>query len=91
MVMKLDMDRLREEVDRLDRQMIKLLCRRFRMVQDIAGIKQRAGLRINDRTREREIIENCKSASKGRLDERFIEQLMRLILTQSKNIQRRRK
>lgn len=85
------LDELRKEIDKVDRQVIRLLCRRFRMVRNIAGIKRGVGLKINDKAREREIIENCKSASDGSLDEKFIEKLMHLILTKSKSIQRHRK
>lgn len=47
----------REEIDRIDREMADLFCRRMRAVQDVAEYKKSQGLPVLDAAREREVIE----------------------------------
>lgn len=47
----------REEIDRIDREMAELFCRRLRAVQDVAAYKKSRGLPVLDAAREREVIE----------------------------------
>ncbi len=82
---------LREEIDKIDREIIELLCRRFAIAEDIASLKRETGADIEDNEREGGIIKNCKEKSRGELDEAFIEELMRLIISESKRIQKKTK
>jgi chorismate mutase len=82
----MDLEKLRKEIDEIDRSIIRLLCRRFQIARDIAKIKKKAGLDIEDNQREKDIIENCKREAKD-LDEAFVEDLMRLVISHSKKIQ----
>ena len=84
-----NLKKLRKKIDSIDRKIIHLLCRRFEAVGEIAEVKRNLGLSVNDETRDREVIQNCKRAAKG-LDEEFVEKLAKLILKQSKKIQSRR-
>lgn|GEM_PF-1266703 len=83
---RMKLQEMREEIDEIDRKIIKLLERRFQIVNEIAKLKRELGLRIEDNEREASIIENCKKSSKE-LDEEFIEELMRLVISHSKKIQ----
>jgi 3-dehydroquinate synthase len=47
----------REEINRIDREMADLFCRRMRAVQDVAEYKKSQGLPVLDAAREREVIE----------------------------------
>ncbi len=49
------------------------------------------GINIEDNEREGGIIKNCKEKSRGELDEVFVEELMRLIISESKKIQEKTK
>ncbi len=82
---------LREEIDRIDREIIELLCQRFEIAEDIARLKRETGIDIEDNEREEDIIKNCKEKSGGKLDEAFVEDLMRLIISESKKIQEKTK
>lgn len=77
---------LRDEIDGIDREIIELLRRRFRTAEDIARLKEETGIDIEDSERESDIIEKCKAMS-GELDETFIEELMRLVISESKKVQ----
>lgn len=82
---------LREEIDRIDREIIGLLCRRFGIAEDIARLKKETDIDIVDSERESDIIKNCKDESGGELSETFVEKLMRLIISESKKIQEKTK
>ena len=49
----------REEIDRIDREMADLFCRRLRAVQDVAAYKKSRGLPVLDPAREREVVARC--------------------------------
>ena len=46
----------REEINRIDREMAELFCRRLRAVQDVAAYKKKCGLPVYDPKRESEVI-----------------------------------
>lgn len=79
---------LREEIDDIDRRIIRLLCRRFEVAGRIAGAKKALGADIEDAEREKDVLANCRSEAEGALDEDFIEKFTELVLEQSKKIQR---
>ncbi len=85
------MDELRGEIDALDSKIIEILCERFEIVKQIADAKKELRSKIEDDAREREVLERCKDAAGGRLDEGFIEELTSMILSYSKKIQRMRR
>lgn len=78
---------LREEIDKIDREIIGLLCKRLGIVESVASLKRETGIDIEDNEREEDIIKNCKERGGGKLDETFIEDIMRLIISESKRIQ----
>ena len=78
---------LREEIDRIDREIIGLIYKRFKVAEAIVKLKRESGIDIEDNEREAEIIKNCKETGRGELDEGFVEKLMRLIISESKRIQ----
>jgi len=79
---------LREEIDDIDRRIIRLLCKRFEVVGRIAGVKKALEADIEDAEREKDVLANCRSEAEGTLDEDFIEKFTELVLEQSKKIQR---
>ncbi len=89
----MELDKLRDRrdrIDRIDEEIIDLLARRFQESKDIAEIKRGFHIEIEDERREKDVIRNCKEAAGGRpgLDDEFIERLMGLILSKSKEVQR---
>ncbi|MGQ9825592.1 MAG: prephenate dehydratase domain-containing protein, partial [Desulfotomaculales bacterium] len=71
---------VREEIDRLDEQIVRLLGRRTRLAKKIGGLKQ--GARIRDRKREEEIIRRVrKIAAEEGLDESFVVRIYRQLFT----------
>jgi chorismate mutase len=77
---------LRKEIDTIDGKMIKLLEKRFEKSREIGKIKRENGFEIEDRQREKEIVEKRISSSK--LSREFIINLFDLIFKESKIIQK---
>jgi chorismate mutase len=76
----------RKEIDRIDGKMIKLFEKRFEISREIGEIKRENGFEVEDRQREKEIIEN--RARNSRLSKEFITNLFDLIFKESKTIQK---
>lgn len=81
---------LRDEIDRVDRELIKLVARRLHGSVEIAKIKAKKGLEMRSPDREKELIEEAVTdgAALG-VDREYIENLMNLVLTHSRAAQRR--
>jgi len=79
---------LREEIDHIDHQILKLLCKRNAVVERIAGVKRTAQVGIRDYKRERELLEDRGSLGEASgLQREVIESLFRVILWASRDCQ----
>ncbi len=85
------LSKLRSEIDRIDREIIGLLRRRFEIVGEVAKLKKETNTGIEDSEREAQIIENTKREGRGEIDEAFLEQLIRMIIEESKKVQEQEK
>ena len=81
---------LRDEIDRIDRQLVTLIGRRLHSSVEIARIKAIKGLPIRSPEREEELIDEARAdaASVG-VDPGYVEELMRLVLHHSRAAQQR--
>jgi prephenate dehydratase len=76
----LQLRQVREEIDRVDEQIVRLLGRRTRLAKKIGGLKK--GARLRDRTREEEIIRRVRRiAAEEGLDESFVVRIYRQLFT----------
>ncbi len=83
---------LRKKIDRVDRQLLKLLTRRQALAKQIARHKKRSGLPLADRGREKLLLQKLKrQAKKAGLSPSFIARLFREILQESRQAQRETK
>ena len=79
---------LRQQIDQIDRKIIKLLAERMDLVKEIAKFKKTSELRIQDKKREQEVLKNLKEFGKTKkLSPKFIEEVYKKILTESRRIQ----
>jgi len=87
---KLGIPSLRDEIDRVDRELIKLVARRLHSSVEIAKIKAVKGFDMRSPAREKELIEEAVAdgAALG-IDREYVENLMNLVLTHSRAAQRR--
>ena len=81
---------LRDEIDRVDRELIKLVARRLHSSVEIAKIKSVRGLEMRSPDREAELIEEAVQDGEALgVDRAYIEDLMRTVLEHSRAAQRR--
>ena len=79
---------LRDEIDRIDRELIKLVGLRLRSSIDIARMKAVRGLAIRSPAREEELIAEARDdAMAAEIDPDYAEELMRLVLRHSRAAQ----
>ncbi|MFQ5801164.1 MAG: chorismate mutase [Candidatus Hydrothermarchaeales archaeon] len=80
---------LRAEMDRIDAEIVELLKKRFRKAELIGEKKRLLHLKVEDKERDKEVLENYERSADGELEEGFIESLVELILKYSKEVQKR--
>jgi chorismate mutase-like protein len=81
---------LRDEIDRIDRELLKLIARRLKGSVDIGQLKALRGLPMESPSREAELIAEARSDAEAiGLDPDYIEDLMRVVLEHSKAAQER--
>ena len=84
----MDIDDWRDEIDRLDEQLVKLLNARSQCAIELGRIKRELGLAIYSPDREKEVIAHVTSINNGPLDRRAIRRLFERIIDESRSIER---
>jgi chorismate mutase len=84
-----DLERIRAGIDGVDNGLVELLARRRKLVLELAKIKKALDLPIYDRRREDALFERVKKWGAAHdLDEEFVEIVFRVIVMNSKAVQR---
>ena len=84
---KSDLQRLRQEIDDLDNQMLRLLNQRMLLVEEIAALKNKSGRGAMDLDREQAIFRRLASQNKGPLAWGAVKKIFGEILAASRDIQ----
>ena len=81
---------MRDEIDRIDRQVIRLLSRRLRNSVDIGRLKAQRDLAMRSPEREAELIaEMREEATDGGMEPDYAQELVEVVLRHSRAAQRR--
>ena len=88
----MDLKKIREETDILDKELIEIISKRFKLSKKAAEFKIKNHLPVEDKKREEEIIKDRynKLKSNGFDDLDFTSSLFNLIMKKSKDIQNKR-
>jgi chorismate mutase len=78
----------RDEIDRLDEQLVKLLNARSQCAIELGRIKRELGLAIYSPDRERDVIAHVTSINPGPLDRTAVRRLFERIIDESRRIER---
>jgi chorismate mutase len=78
----------RDEIDRLDEQLVKLLNARSQCAIELGRIKRGLGLAIYSPDREREVIAHVTGINHGPLDGDAVRRLFERIIDESRSIER---
>ncbi len=82
---------LRKEIDETDRELARLIRKRFAIADKIAEHKEKAGMPVLDLEREQEVIGRVKAIARQEgIDEVATESIFREIIAQSRKRQLRR-
>ena len=82
----MNIDLIRENIDKIDQQILKLLDNRMQQAVMVRKFKEKA----EDKTREQEVLKKVAAianASHSLLDPVFVEKLYKIIIEESKRIQ----
>ncbi len=83
-----ELKQLREQIDRIDGQILKLLNQRAEVVLKVAGAKSREKLELYDPLREEEICQRLERESKGPFPGQAIRPVFREIISASLSLQK---
>jgi len=84
----MDIDDWRDEIDRLDEQLVTLLNARSQCAIELGRIKREMGLAIYSPDREREVIAHVTGINHGPLDRFAVRRLFERIIDESRRIER---
>lgn len=80
---------LRKKIDQIDDQLVQLVAKRMKIVNKVKNYKKRRNLAITDKNREEQIINRLKlKAKKLNVSIKLIEKIIRLIINESKKLQK---
>jgi chorismate mutase len=86
----LDIDEIRQEIDRLDRELLRIFNERAALALAIGEIKKEKGLPVYDPQREKLIFERMKAANPGPLEDSAIVRLFERVIDESRSLERLR-
>jgi chorismate mutase len=76
--------KLRKEIDKIDGKILDLLNKRTVLTEKIMKIKRKTGMKITDKEREKEIIENLKKKTKNKILKKYLKPIYKIIFKISK-------
>lgn len=86
----MDIDRIRQEIDRLDEELLRIFNARASLALQIGEIKKERGLPVYDPTREKAIFLRMQAANPGPLDDGAIVRLFERVIDESRRLERLR-
>ena len=82
---------LRNNIDKVDDQIFDLILKRFDYVEKIGNIKKKMNMPVDDKAREKIIIERLSEKLSTKINYKEIKKIIDPIISISKDIQRRKK
>ncbi|MEM5869965.1 MAG: chorismate mutase [Candidatus Aenigmatarchaeota archaeon] len=78
----------RKKIDRINEKIIYLIAERNKLVKEIGLAKKKLGMKVVDRKREKEVLENSrKIAEKMKVDPKIAEKIMKILIEYARKIQ----
>jgi len=77
----------RAEINKIDIEIVKLLEKRFNIVNEIGCYKRKQKLPIYDEAREKQVVENCISLLENKEYSKYIDNIYFQIMKSCKDIQ----
>jgi chorismate mutase len=84
----MDIESLRQEIDKLDAELVRLLNHRARLVVEIGQLKRSSNMPVVELKREHVIYENAAANNEGPLASQDLHRIFERIIDIMRNIQR---
>lgn len=85
-----ELQKLRKKINKIDKEILKKIAERFEIVELLAAFKKEKSLRVADLCRETDLYDFYKKqSSELGLDESFVKRVFELIISQSKELQKK--
>lgn len=81
-------DEIRQEIDRLDSELLRIFNERAALALQIGEIKKGLSLPVYDPTREKKIFIRMKAENPGPLDDQAIVRLFERVIDESRRLER---
>lgn len=82
-----DLGDWREEIDRLDQELVALLNRRGESVLGLAPLKRKRGLPVQELSREQRVIDNILSSNRGPLSDEALQRIYVAVMKEMRAMQ----
>ena len=86
--MKHDIDDLRQRIDWIDEQLVRLLNARAECALQLGHLKKERGMDIYQPTREQEVLGNVQRLNTGPLDDGAIRRLFERVIDEARRLER---
>ena len=83
----MDLSEWRARIDAVDQQIVDLLNQRMQYVLEIGRLKRQHGRPVQDRERERLILERLTAYNQGPISTQAIEDLFNRIMQEARNLE----
>lgn len=84
---ELDLGKIRDEIDLVDKQIIELYEARMKLCKDVAEYKISTGKQVLDRTREQQKLDKVKELASKEFDPKGVEDLFKCLMSMSRKMQ----
>ena len=78
----------RDEIDRLDREVVALLNRRAKCVLGLAPVKRGRGMPVREPSREGVVLDNAQGANRGPLPDQAVRRIFTAVMQEMRDMQR---
>ena len=85
--MNLQVQRLRDQLDEVDRDMVRALNERARLVQELAILKREVGVPLFDPKREEEILQRIAEENPGPIYDSTMREIFETIMHRIRDIE----
>lgn len=85
---KADIGVLRQAIDKIDETILDLINQRLSLAKKIGDLKKHAGLQIDDRRREEEILNRLQGKNNGPVTSEGLRNIFEAIIAEGRNVQR---
>ena len=83
-----DIDDLRQRIDWIDEQLVRLLNARAECALQVGHVKKTCGMEIYQPTREKEVLDHVQQLNTGPLDDGAIKRLFERVIDEARRLER---